>query len=224
MDVGLKVKDVVKQHWGNRAATFDERPNHGIHDESQRRAWLEVLSNFVGTAPLRVLDLGCGTGFLSLLLAELGHDVTGIDVAPEMLQLARQKSTAARLDVEWRLGDAESLTDADDSYDLIVARHVIWTLPNPGPAVQEWRRVLRSRGRVGLVEGHFRSSGPSPMQADYEPIYEYLPFYGGASAEELAAFLTDQGLEEVSIEPLMDAALWGGEQQRERYLASGRNP
>jgi ubiquinone/menaquinone biosynthesis C-methylase UbiE len=97
--------------------------------------------------------VGCGTGFLTLLLAELGHNVTGVDIAPEMLELARKKAAQAGLDVELRLGDAEVLEDPDGRYDLIVARHVIWTLPNPAQAVREWLRVLKHDGRLALVEG-----------------------------------------------------------------------
>ncbi|CCF83128.1 class I SAM-dependent methyltransferase [Nitrolancea hollandica] len=211
----MDVKRVVKQHWGNRAAEFDAKPNHGLHSDTQHRAWLDVLYQLTGALTLQALDIGCGTGFLTLLLAELGHNVTGVDIAPEMLELARQKATQAGLAVEFRLGDAEKLEDTDDSYDLIVARHLIWTLPNPAQAVREWQRLLKPGGRLALVEGNW---GTPTAISEYEEIRSRLPFYGGLPSEQLTQFLQAQGLRNIVVQPLMDATLWGEEPQRPRYL------
>ena len=213
------VKRLVAQHWNSRADRFDELPNHALQNEAQHQSWRNLLRRVLGSPPLQVLDLGCGTGFLTLLLAELGHAVTGIDLAPEMLALARQKAARAGLTVELRLGDAEAPAAPDSSSDLIVARHLIWTLPNPARAVQAWRRVLRPGGRLALIEGQW---GPQGMQAEYEHIHRQLPFYGGQPAETLVTFLSVQGVRDVSIEPLMDATLWGQLPQHPRYLIMGR--
>lgn len=70
---GREIKRVVKAHWNDRAATFDDQPHHGLHSPAQREAWLAVLRRLTGGWALRVLDIGCGTGFLTLLLAELSH-------------------------------------------------------------------------------------------------------------------------------------------------------
>lgn len=214
----MDVKRVVKQHWGNRAAEFDAKPNHGLHNETQHQAWLNVLHQLTGPSPLRAIDIGCGTGFLTLLLAELGHAVTGVDLAPEMLELARQKAAQTGLTAEFRLGDAEGLDDPDGSYDLIVARHLIWTLPNPSQAVKEWQRVLKPGGRIALVEGNW---GTPTVISEYEEIRSQLPFYGGIPSEQLTQFLQAEGLQHVVVQPLMDPVLWGEEPQRPRYLVVG---
>ncbi len=212
------VKTLVKRHWGGRAATFDDRPNHGLHSAAQRQAWQNLITRLAGPPPLQVLDVGCGTGFLSLLLAEQGHQVVGIDLAPEMLARARAKAEATGLTATFRPGDAESLDDPDGRYDLIVARHLIWTLPDPVRAIREWRRVLRPSGRVALIEGRWRNSAPGP---EYEGIEDQLPFYGGRPAEELVAFLGEQELHTLTVQPLMDEVLWGGPVQHPRYLVTG---
>jgi ubiquinone/menaquinone biosynthesis C-methylase UbiE len=149
---------IIRRHWDARAATFDSEPGHGLHDRDQREAWLGVLAHLTGDTPQRVLDVGCGTGFLALLLAELGHRVTGIDLAPQMLNLARQKGREKQLTVQFRLENAASLSDPDGTYDLVVARHVIWNLPDPARAVGEWLRVLRPGGRLALIEGNWSQS------------------------------------------------------------------
>jgi ubiquinone/menaquinone biosynthesis C-methylase UbiE len=136
-----------------------------LHSVEQREAWLELLAGLAEEPPKRVLDVGCGTGFLALMFAQLGHSVTGVDLAGDMLSLARQKSAQAHQDVIFRLENAASLSDPDESYDLVVARHVIWTMPDPARAVAEWLRVLRPGGRLALVEGKWASNESKDEQS-----------------------------------------------------------
>jgi ubiquinone/menaquinone biosynthesis C-methylase UbiE len=145
--------EVIRHHWDRRAATFDQRAGHGLVSDAQREAWHDLLSRLVGRAPQRALDVGCGTGFLALRLAELGHVVSGVDLSSQMIEQARAKADQAAVEIEFRVGDAAHLDSADEAYDLVVARHVIWNLPDPERGVAEWLRVLRPGGRLLLVEG-----------------------------------------------------------------------
>src|SRR6266581_9269763 len=101
------VKETVRRHWAGRAATFDQAPNHGLHNGAQREAWLARIQAWAGRAPIEALDVGCGTGFLALQLAQLGHRVVGVDAAAEMLEQARAKAAQANLTVDFRRADAE---------------------------------------------------------------------------------------------------------------------
>src|SRR4051812_11957952 len=102
------VKDAVVAHWNRRAADFDQGPTHGLLNPAQETAWRSMLSALASSDPtLDVLDVGCGTGFSALLLAELGHRATGVDLADEMLSRARAKASARDLDVSFVVGDAE---------------------------------------------------------------------------------------------------------------------
>src|ERR1700674_4000922 len=114
------VKQQVAEHWGRRAAHFDEDFGHSIRPNAERGAWDRIRDLVLaGRGVLDALDAGCGTGFLSLELASRGHRVAGIDFAPAMLAEARRKAAEQRLSVRFEEADAEQLPFAPHSFDLV---------------------------------------------------------------------------------------------------------
>ncbi|MGH6877780.1 MAG: class I SAM-dependent methyltransferase [Rhizomicrobium sp.] len=213
----VKVKDLVRQHWNRRAIDFDREASHGLVTDAQARAWRRLIANLAGAVPLDVLDIGCGTGFLSLLFAAEHHRVTGVDAASTMLARARDKAAAQGLVIGFIEADAETLDLPAASYDLIVERHVIWTLPHPGAALDTWCRLLRPGGRLILIEGHW---GPAERREEYNQIYDRLPLFGGRPDSEMAALVRAHGFASVSVEPLMDPELWTEPPGHPRYLVT----
>lgn len=210
------VKELVRRHWDRRAASFDqESASHGFCNEAQARAWRRLISEISGPTSLDVLDVGCGTGFLSLLLAERGHRITGVDVAPAMLAEARSKAAAQGLDVHFIEADVETLDLPGGSLDLIVERHVLWTLPHPDVALDAWHRLLRPNGRIVLIEGHW---GAMERRDEYAEIHDLLPLFGGRPQDEITALVRAQGYTSVKVEPLMDPELWTEPPAHPRYL------
>jgi ubiquinone/menaquinone biosynthesis C-methylase UbiE len=243
-----EITQVIRRHWDRRANTFDDETGHGLFSDGQRRAWLDLLSRLVGPAPQEVLDVGCGTGFLASRFAELGHTATGIDLAPQMIDQARRKAEEANQQIDFRVGDAAALDCPDERFDWVVARHVIWNLPDPQRAVEEWLRVLRPGGRLVLIEGKWAYNEALPpwyrrpasrlfgraidggaalasrsraSYRRYRRIEAQLPFSGGPSAKRLVAFLQENRLHDLVLEPLMDPVLWGEIPRFPRYLVSG---
>jgi SAM-dependent methyltransferase len=212
------VKYLVRQHWDGRADTFDDERHHGIHDDEQRDRWLDVLGEWTGDPSQRALDVGCGTGVVSLLLAALGHRVTGVDFALSMVERARAKARHGGWNVEFHRGDAEQLPVADDAVELLTARHLVWTLEHPRAALAEWQRVVEPGGRILLIEGYW--DHPEPWD-EYETIHDELPLYDGRAPEELQAVLEDAGLRDVEFEPLDDPVLWGREPRHEYFVLVG---
>ncbi len=215
------VKEHVQRHWNGRAAGFDDESQHGIHTAEQHDRWTSVLREWTGDDPLRVLDVGCGTGVVSLLLADIGHDVTGVDFAPAMLERAREKAAAHEHSVAFQRGDAEELAVPDDAFDLVTARHLVWTLPDPAAAVREWQRVVEPGGRILLIEGYWDHDEPWD---EYEAIHDDLPMYDGRPPGELREFLRRAGLRELDHEPLQDPVLWGREPRHDYYVLTGTVP
>ncbi len=205
------VKRQVAAHWDRRASHFDEDFGHSIRTPDERAAWDRILDLVLpGRRTLDALDVGCGTGFLSFELADRGHRVTGIDFAPAMIAAARRKATARRVVVIFEEADAEQLPFGPASFDLVISRHVLWTLPHPEAAIDEWIRILRPGGRLVVVDGQFDAAALAPppgsarASAEYAAIGDQLPFLGGRPREEIEALLTAHGLIDVGSDPLLD--------------------
>ncbi|MEU8531452.1 class I SAM-dependent methyltransferase [Streptomyces sp. NPDC048629] len=214
----------ISAYWDAAAAAFDDEPDHGLRAERTRAAWAARLRSWVGAETasprvpadaLEVLDIGCGTGSLSLLLAEAGHRVTGVDLAPRMVEQARAKLRDAGLPARFLVGDASRPPTGADRFDVLLCRHLVWTLPDPHAALREWAGMLRPGGRLVLVEGRWREAGQTGTP--YVAGAASLPWSGGVTAEELAAAVRPS-VASLRIEPLSgEADLWGGPVDDERY-------
>lgn len=144
--------------WDGIAARYDGiGPDQGLTDPAIRAAWSALLDYYLPKPQCAVLDVGCGTGSLSLLLAEAGHDVDGIDFAPGMIGVARDKAAAANSTARFTVQDASTPQFAPDSFDAIICRQVLWALPDRKAALRNWSALLRPAGRLIAIEGKFAS-------------------------------------------------------------------
>lgn len=98
----------------------------------------------------RVLDLGCGTGNAALAAARVGADVTGVDPAARLLDVARSRAAAEGLAVSFRAGDAGSIPLPDGSVDAIVSVFAVIFVPDRAAAAAEMSRVLTPTGRIAV--------------------------------------------------------------------------
>src|SRR6516165_278807 len=219
------VKEQVASHWGRRASGFDDGFGHSIRTPAERAAWDRIFDLVLTRrSPLEALDAGCGTGFLSFELAARGHRVTGVDFAPAMLAEARRKATQQNFPVRFEEADAERLSFPAASFDLAISRHVLWTLPHPEAAIDEWIRVLRPGGRLVVIDGQFNPgflvepSQNARTSAEYAAIGDRLPFLGGRPREEIEALFAAHGLVDVGSDPVLDLV----EAQAQRMVEEGR--
>ncbi|HKI03791.1 MAG TPA: class I SAM-dependent methyltransferase [Thermoanaerobaculia bacterium] len=145
------LKQTIAGYWDGRSPQFERQ--QGIASPLQRQAWTGFLNRVIGPGPKSVLDVGTGTGFLALLASALGHTVKGLDLSPGMVEKARQLAAERGLTATFATGDAESLPEPDASYDVLINRNVIWTLPRPEKALADWQRVLKPGGTLVVVDG-----------------------------------------------------------------------
>ena len=201
----------VRDFWDAQSSRYDEDPDHGLHDAAAREAWRAHLTQWLPEPPGIVLDLGCGTGSLSLLALEAGHRVRGVDLSPAMVAQATVK--CAGLDATFTVGDAADPPVAGP-VDAVLARHLLWTLPDPQVALRRWLGLLRPGGRLVLVEGRW---WPAGAVEPYAQGTETMPWQGGVRAEDLVAAL-DPLVERLEVVCLSDeSVLWGRDVDDERY-------
>jgi ubiquinone/menaquinone biosynthesis C-methylase UbiE len=199
----------IRQYWDQAAEEYDTFVDHGLLDSDVRAAWKDLLRTWLPTTPSDVGDLACGTGTMSVLLAELGHQVRGVDLSAEMVARARAKTAPFGGAVDIAQGDAGEPPWPEGSLDVVFARHILWTLPDPQDALRRWARLLRPGGRMVLIEGRWgiESAGEKPA----------LPWQLGVPSQELAAVVREL-VGEPTVVPLWDTVYWGKELEHERYL------
>ncbi len=114
-----------------------------------------VAEEFMARLPLRpgakVLDVACGTGNLALIAARRGCEVSGIDIATNLIVQARARAAAEALRVDFKEGDAEAMPYQDNQFDLAVSIFGVMFTPQPDIAVAELRRVTKPRGVIALA-------------------------------------------------------------------------
>ncbi len=221
------LRDEIKAYWSIRAEKFDLSPGHEIFSEEERQAWRNLIEKHLGPGNGRpALDLASGTAVISHLMDDAGFRVTGLDWSETMLALARAKAKTRGRDITFRMADAENTMEPDGSYDVIVTRHLVWTLVDPAACFAEWMRVLKPGGRLLIVDGDFVNVGfgerlvkklaalaeriglikpeishaPVELAGKHEEILSQVHFSGGARAEDVAQLLRQAGFEAVQID------------------------
>ena len=147
----------IRDWWDRDAHVYDASAGHAASDPVEAAAWRAVLERTLPTSPARVLDVGAGTGAMSLLAAELGHRVTALDLSDAMLGRARVKAVQRGLELTFTQGPAEE--PPAGPFDAVMERHVAWTLPDPIVALRAWREVTAPGGRLVLLEGSWAGDG-----------------------------------------------------------------
>lgn len=168
---------------------------------------LPVAAEVVRRAALqpaeRILDIGTGTGIAAAAARGEGREITGIDAAPGMLEIARSEVTG----VKFEEMDFLRLRFGDESFDVILAAHCLLFATDRVAAMREWLRVTRLGGRVSL-------SVPGPDEASptsvYGQVYERFGIErdrGYPTEAEVAGYATDAGWLDIVTDADPDVAI-----------------
>ena len=206
------VSEEIQQFWDDDAAVYDHSPEHHPRRPHEQAAWSATLRRLLPDPPARVLDAGAGTGFLSLLLAAQGYQVTAMDLSAGMLEKLRAKAARQGLDVEIVQADAASPPDGPS--DAVVERHLLWTLPDPAAALAAWRQAVPT-GRLVLVEGTWgETTGISAVQAEARRLARrfrgHEPGHHGHYTDRVVSALPHaNGITPAEMVSLVEASPWG---------------
>ena len=145
--------------------------------KSIRKTVLSVLAKEHGegvdTLPtLDVADIGCGAGTQSVLWAELGHSVHGLDVNEPLIELARQRTGDMGITAQFHVGTATDLPWENNSMDVCIMPELLEHVPDWRKVLDECSRILRPRGVLFLTT----TNKLSPLQEEFRlPLYSWYP-------------------------------------------------
>lgn len=198
----------VRHVWDAIAARFDEF----ITPTASRNAELTLAHADLGPG-VRVLDVACGSGALAIPAARRGANVTGVDIAPQMIELLQERTQAAGVTVDSRVMDAHALDLPDDGFDVCVSQNGVTMSAQLGRCLAEMVRVTRPGGTVLVA-----AFGPFPavefLSLYFAGVRTAVPGFVGlptdpppppfrvAVPETLAAALTGAGVRDVVVYPV----------------------
>ncbi|OPY51755.1 MAG: hypothetical protein A4E49_02157 [Methanosaeta sp. PtaU1.Bin112] len=217
-------KEIIAEYWDLRSESYARGVT--ANGAEERRVWKRCLEPFTADCNIRsALDVGTGAGFLSFILIDMGIDAIGMDLSRGMLSQAKEASSHQRFHLELCQADAESLPFRSSSFDMVVSRHLLWTLPDPARALNEWMRILRPGGRILAIDGNWfdpspkkrlargisnllssrsQNRNPIPFQKFYQPIEKHLPLYQKSEPNRCHALFEASGLKDVAIDRLQE--------------------
>jgi len=205
----------IREYWSRRADTFDMAFGHKIAQGKEFAAWQKPILDHIGSKPLKVLELACGTGEITHLIHAIGHDVTAVDFSEAMLQKAIDKHKGKK-GLKFHLANAESLHEPEHSYDAMICRHLVWTLIYPEETFQSWFRILKPGGKLLIFDGNWVRLRPfiGPVAAGliylmdkyYGPDNFYESSLSDAHKDIMSALPFSKGLTYEILEPLLKKA------------------
>ncbi len=168
-----------------------------IYAEHTAKLTSQAVSHLLDAAQLtsdsRALEVGCGPGHITAMMADTGATVTGVDLVPAMIETAR----TLHPDLEFVEANAEQLPFEDDAFDVVLANFVIHHFARPDVVCTEIRRVLKPGGRfvfAGPIEQCGFGAFIAGLTAHHTmEVLAHGPLYLGATREDYENLVKDAG-------------------------------
>lgn len=178
-DTAQAIANLTRERWEANAQYWVKVIREGRDRYRTELTDAAVLGAVGPCAGLRVLDAGCGEGYLSRTLASMGADVTGVDAAQGLVDAASAHPSRPE-NTRFLRASVEDLPLEDDAFDLVLCNHLFSHLQDPTRAIGEFGRVIRSGGRLILLTLHpcFYVENAEQGAANSVPAQEYFASRG----------------------------------------------
>ena len=155
----MNLLEEIQRYWNHRYSGYS-KVNQKELEGIQRERWKEQFKRLLPTNKnLKVLDIGTGPGFFTIILEELGYsNITGVDYSYKMLEVARENIKTygkENSSIQLMQMDAQNLVFEPESFDIIVSRNLTWNLEKPQQAYSEWLRVLKPKGALFIFDANW---------------------------------------------------------------------
>jgi SAM-dependent methyltransferase len=215
-----RVTSSAREHWDREAEGYDRWREHGAWSAGERAAWAATLRRLLPRDGKAVLDVGAGTGFVSLAAARLGYRVTALDISADMLE--RLATVASREGLEISTVHAPATEPPTGPFDAVIERLTLPLLPDPEAAAAAWLAVAPA-GRLVAFEAMWtgrdyteslrrrarnavhRLRRLPPEHAPYDPAFKaQLPLIDRPTPSTLVDVIHRAGWSEPGLERLRD--------------------
>jgi ubiquinone/menaquinone biosynthesis C-methylase UbiE len=153
-DTKQSQQDYLNRYWSSAALEWSVSCLKE-HSTTYKTSYKKLFKPYLNDGMKKVLDVGTGSGFLAMLFAEEGYDVTGIDMSNDMLEQAEYCANKLGVKASFIQANTENLPFEDETFDLIVCRNVTWIFQDPEKAFREWNRVLVKGGRILYIDANW---------------------------------------------------------------------
>jgi len=146
-----------------------------------------LLTGSISGRNLKILDVGCGTGCISLELSRMGHDVLGLDRSERMIEIAsrtKKTSNSGSGKLRYELADFDKWLGTTGTYDVVMFSRLLHDLPDPEKALLKAHRLLRSRGKIVCLEYAYNTMDKKTAAWLYQ-TRKPLEFQGWFSSPQL---------------------------------------
>ncbi|MFP3909274.1 MAG: class I SAM-dependent methyltransferase [Archaeoglobaceae archaeon] len=207
----MECKTKIKHYWDCNVEVHDK---FFSFFQDEELIWREFLIGKLGDCQ-KILEMGCGTGNLTKILVKAGYHVTAVDISPQML-----RKFASNNGCQILLGDAENPPFKEDSFDAVICRNLMCTLPEPEKTLHNWSKLLKQGGKLCIIDkidtgtnireriGHFlvlMLEGQNLWRLGYgKDTASLIPFHCGFKPHALKSLVSKCGFEKVIIDR-MDA-------------------
>lgn len=213
-----ELKRQMADYWSKRAVDFGALRRKEFSGKMHARWMAEFRRYLPMDRPLRILDLGTGTGFFAFLLGMEGHTVTGIDLTEDMILQAKRTAEILGIPADFLVMDAEAPGFAPGTFDALVTRNLTWGLPHLREAYRNWFALLKPGGILinfdadycrekqaeSLPPNHAHKGIAPEMRLEYEHFKDALRPVQQPRPEWDVELLTEAGFQNITV----DTGVW----------------